>query len=145
MILKLSLQLNNKLTDKDKKDWDNFTSSKDTLPNKDEISNKTKSKKTESFIDLHGFSLEDANKTIEKFINDCHKNGVVKITVVTGKGIRSKVESNPYLSKDLSILKNSVPEFIKLNSSLMKKIKKIAEANIEDGGSGAFYIYLKKN
>ncbi len=145
MILKLSLQLNNKLTDKDKKDWDNFTSSKDTLPNKDEISNKTKSKKTESFIDLHGFSLEDANKTIEKFINDCHKNGVVKITVVTGKGIRSKVESNPYLSKDLSILKNSVPEFIKLNSILMKKIKKIAEANIEDGGSGAFYIYLKKN
>tara|TARA_Y100000741_G_scaffold196531_1_gene149404 strand:- start:15 stop:452 length:438 start_codon:yes stop_codon:yes gene_type:complete len=145
LILKLSLQLNNKLTDKDKKDWDNFTSSKDTLPNKDEISNKTKSKKTESFIDLHGFSLEDANKTIEKFINDCHKNGVVKITVVTGKGIRSKVESNPYLSKDLSILKNSVPEFIKLNSILMKKIKKIAEANIEDGGSGAFYIYLKKN
>ena len=145
MILKLSLQLNNKLTDKDKKDWDNFTSSKDTLPNKDEISNKTKSKKTESFIDLHGFSLEDANKTIEKFINDCHKNGVVKITVVTGKGIRSKVESNPYLSKDLSILKNSVPEFIKLNQSLMKKIKNITEANIEDGGSGAFYIYLKKN
>ena len=145
MILKLSLQLNNKLTDKDKKDWDNFTSSKDALPNKDEILNKTKSKKTESFIDLHGFSLEDANKTIEKFINDCHKNGVVKITVVTGKGIRSKVESNPYLSKDLSILKNSVPEFIKLNSILMKKIKKIAEANIEDGGSGAFYIYLKKN
>ena len=145
MILKLSLQLNNKLTDKDKKDWDNFTSSKDTLPNKDEISNKTKSKKTESFIDLHGFSLEDANKTIEKFINDCHKNGVVKITVVTGKGIRSKVESNPYLSKDLSILKNSVPEFIKQNPNLMKKIKKITEANIEDGGSGAFYIYLKKN
>ena len=137
--------MSNKLTDKDKKDWDNFTSSKDTLPNKDEISNKTKSKKTESFIDLHGFSLEDANKTIEKFINDCHKNGVVKITVVTGKGIRSKVESNPYLSKDLSILKNSVPEFIKHNPSLMKKIKKIAEANIEDGGSGAFYIYLKKN
>ena len=145
MILKLSLQLNNKLTDKDKKDWKDFTSSKDALPNKDEISNKIKSKKTISFIDLHGFTLEDANKTIEKFINDCHKNGVVKITVVTGKGIRSKVESNPYLSKDLSILKNSVPEFIKSNSSLMKKIKKITEANIEDGGSGAFYIYLKKN
>ena len=145
MILKLSLQLNNKLTDKDKKDWDNFTSSKDALPNKDEILNKTKSKKTESFIDLHGFSLEDANKTIEKFINDRHKNGEVKITVVTGKGIRSKVENNPYLSKDLSILKNSVPEFIKLNPNLMKKIKKITEANIEDGGSGAFYIYLKKN
>ena len=137
--------MNNKLTDKDKKDWDNFTSSKDALPNKDEILNKTKSKKTESFIDLHGFSLEDANKTIEKFINDRHKNGEVKITVVTGKGIRSKVENNPYLSKDLSILKNSVPEFIKLNPNLMKKIKKITEANIEDGGSGAFYIYLKKN
>jgi len=137
--------LNNKLTDKDKKDWNNFTSSKDTLPNKDEAPNRVKSKKTISFIDLHGFSLDDANKTIEKFINNSHKNGIAKITVVTGKGIRSKVEGNPYLSKDLSILKNSVPEFIKLNSNLMKKIKKITEANIEDGGSGAFYIYLKKN
>ena len=137
--------MNNKLTDKDKKDWNNFTSSKDTLPNKDEAPNRVKSKKTISFIDLHGFSLDDANKTIEKFINNSHKNGIAKITVVTGKGIRSKVESNPYLSKDLSILKNSVPEFIKLNSNLMKKIKKITEANIEDGGSGAFYIYLKKN
>ena len=145
MILKLSLQLNNKLTDKDKKDWHNFTSSKDALPNKDEVSNRIKSKKTISFIDLHGFSLDDANKTIEKFINNSHKNGVAKITVVTGKGTRSKVEGNPYLSKDLSILKNSVPEYIKLNSNLMKKIKKISEANIEDGGSGAFYIYLKKN
>ena len=145
MILKLNLQLNNKLTDKDKKDWNNFTSSKDTLPNKDEAPNRVKSKKTISFIDLHGFSLENANKTIEKFINNSHKNGAVKITVVTGKGIRSKVEENPYLSKDLSILKNSVPEFIKLNPSLMKKIKKITEADIEDGGSGAFYIYLKKN
>ncbi len=145
MILKLNLQLNNKLTDKDKKDWNNFTSSKDTLPNKDEAPNRVKSKKTISFIDLHGFSLDDANKTIEKFINNSHKNGIAKITVVTGKGIRSKVEGNPYLSKDLSILKNSVPEFIKLNSNLMKKIKKITEANIEDGGSGAFYIYLKKN
>ncbi len=137
--------MNNKLTDKDKKDWNNFTSSKDTLPNKDEAPNRVKSKKTISFIDLHGFSLDDANKTIEKFINNSHKNGIAKITVVTGKGIRSKVEGNPYLSKDLSILKNSVPEFIKLNSNLMKKIKKITEANIEDGGSGAFYIYLKKN
>ena len=137
--------MKNKLTDKDKKDWHSFTSSKDALPNKDEISHKIKSKKTKSFIDLHGFSLEDANKTIEKFINNSHNNGVVKITVVTGKGIRSKVEGDPYLSKDLSILKNSVPEFIKSNSSLMKKIKKITEANIEDGGSGAFYIYLKNN
>jgi len=145
LILKLNLQLNNKLTDKDKKDWHNFTSSKDALPNKDEVSNRIKSKKTISFIDLHGFSLDDANKTIEKFINNSHKNGVAKITVVTGKGTRSKVEGNPYLSKDLSILKNSVPEYIKLNSNLMKKIKKISEANIEDGGSGAFYIYLKKN
>ena len=130
MILKLNLQLNNKLTDKDKKDWNNFTSSKDTLPNKDEAPNRVKSKKTISFIDLHGFSLDDANKTIEKFINNSHKNGIAKITVVTGKGIRSKVEGNPYLSKDLSILKNSVPEFIKLNSNLMKKIKKISETNI---------------
>ena len=143
MILKLNLQLNNKLTDKDKKDWTNFTSSKNPLLDKDEASNKINTKKTRSFIDLHGFSLENANKNIEKFINDSYKDGIKKITVITGKGIRSKVEDNPYLSKDLSILKSSVPEFIRSNSSLIKKIKKIKEANLEDGGSGAFYIYLK--
>ena len=68
---------------------------------------------------------------------------IKKITVVTGKGKRSKVEDNPYLSRELSILKNSVPEFIRSNQNLMKKIKGISEANIDDGSSGAFYIYLK--
>tara|TARA_B100000700_G_scaffold293604_1_gene354738 strand:- start:612 stop:1025 length:414 start_codon:yes stop_codon:yes gene_type:complete len=136
--------LKNKLSDKDKKDWKNFTLNKNPILDKDEALGRESSKKIKGFIDLHGFSLEDANKTIEKFINDSYENGIKKIIVVTGKGIRSKVEENPYLSKDLSILKNSVPEFIRSNSSLRKKIKKITEASIEDGGAGAFYIYFKK-
>ncbi len=136
--------MKNKLSDKDKKDWKNFTLNKNPILDKDEALGRESSKKIKGFIDLHGFSLEDANKTIEKFINDSYENGIKKIIVVTGKGIRSKVEENPYLSKDLSILKNSVPEFIRSNSSLRKKIKKITEASIEDGGAGAFYIYFKK-
>ena len=95
-------------------------------------------------IDLHGFSLENANKTIDEFINRCFKNNVSKITVITGKGLRSNNINNPYVSKNLSILKNSVPEFIKSNSDLIKKIKSIKEAKTEDGGSGAFDIFLKK-
>jgi len=136
--------LNSKLTDKDKKDWKNFTSNRDKIPNKDfKINKKNIKENTERIIDLHGFSLESANKIVEGFINNSYQEGIKKVIVVTGKGTRSKTANNPYLSRDLSILKHSVPEFIKSNSSLMNKIKQISEANIEDGGSGAFYIYFK--
>ena len=136
--------MNSKLTDKDKKDWTNFTSSRDKVPNKDfKLNKKNIEENTKRIIDLHGFSLENANKIIEEFINNSYQEGIKKIIVVTGKGTRSKTANNPYLSRDLSILKHSVPEFIKSNSSLMNKIKQISEANIEDGGSGAFYIYFK--
>ena len=136
--------MNSKLTDKDKKDWRKFTSSRDEVPNKDfKLNKKNIKENTKRIIDLHGFSLENANKIIEEFINNSYQEGIKKIIVVTGKGTRSKTANNPYLSRDLSILKHSVPEFIKSNSSLMNKIKQISEANIEDGGSGAFYIYFK--
>ena len=136
--------MNSKLTDKDKKDLRKFTSSRDKVPNKDfKLNKKNIEKNSKRVIDLHGFSLENANKIIEEFINNSYQEGIKKVIVVTGKGTRSKTANNPYLSRDLSILKHSVPEFIKSNSSLMNKIKQISEANIEDGGSGAFYIYFK--
>jgi len=135
--------LKKKITDKDKKDWENFILNKQKIFDKDSSLKNTINNKKSNFIDLHGFSLENANKTIEKFINNSYEEGVKKIIVVTGKGKRSKVEDNPYLSRELSILKNSVPEFIRSNQNLMKKIKGISEANIDDGSSGAFYIYLK--
>jgi len=136
--------LNSKISDKDKKDWKNFISSKDKIPNKDLKITKDKiKKKIIKKIDLHGFSLENANKIIEEFIAQSFEVGVNKIIVITGKGLRSKNDENPYISKNLSILKYSVPEFIKSNINLMKIIKNINEADIEDGGKGAFYIYLK--
>ena len=137
--------MNNKLSDKDKKDWQNFTSSEEKVHNKDLSLSQIKiGKDLVKTIDLHGFSLENANRTIDEFINRCFKTNVSKITVITGKGLRSNNINNPYVSKNLSILKNSVPEFIKSNSDLMKKIKNIKEAKVEDGGSGAFDIFLKK-
>ena len=136
--------MNSKISDKDKKDWKNFISSKDEIPNKDSKITKDKiKKKIIKKIDLHGFSLENANKVIEEFITQSFEEGVNKIIVITGKGLRSKNDENPYISKNLSILKYSVPEFIKSNINLMKIIKNINEADIEDGGKGAFYIYLK--
>ena len=137
--------MNNKLSDKDKRDWQNFISSEEKVHNKDlSLSQMKTNKDLVKTIDLHGFSLENANKTIDEFINRCFKTNVSKITVITGKGLRSNNINNPYVSKNLSILKNSVPEFIKSNSDLMKKIKSIKEAKAEDGGSGAFDIFLKK-
>ena len=135
--------MNKKLSDKDKKDWKNFLSNKEKIIDKDlNLENKLKKNLTRT-IDLHGFSLDEANLEVEKFITESYKKNVNKIIVITGKGLRSKNINNPYLSKDLSILKNSVPEFIKLNKNLMKIIIEIKEASLEDGGSGAFYIYLK--
>ena len=135
--------MNYKISDKDKKDWEEFLSSEEKLPNKD-LNFKIRKILKIKHIDLHGFTLEQANLTITKFIDVCYKDNVSKIVVVTGKGLHSKVEKDPYVSKDLSILKYSVPEYIKNNEELMKKIIEIKDANIEDGGSGAFYIFLKK-
>ena len=137
--------MNKKLSDKDKKDWQSFISNKEKILNKDLSVKIEKQIDSTKRIDLHGFSLENANLIIDEFINKCFKENVTRIIVITGKGLRSNNVSNPYVSKDLSILKNSVPEFIKSNTDLMKKIKNIKEAIIEDGGSGAFNIFLKKS
>tara|TARA_B100001121_G_C18468347_1_gene516680 strand:- start:187 stop:609 length:423 start_codon:yes stop_codon:yes gene_type:complete len=136
--------LTDNISDKDKKDWNNFINSKEKLANKDSKIQKKKILETRS-IDLHGYTLDEANKTIEDFINKAFLENVNKIVVVTGKGIHSDNEKDPYVSKELSILKYSVPEFISNNSSLMNMINEIRDAKIEDGGGGAFYIFLKKN
>ncbi len=131
------------ISDKDKKDWEEFLSNNESLPNKDINSSVKKISKAIS-IDLHGYSLDEANVAVEKFIIENHEKGYSKLIIVTGKGLHSQNEKDPYVSKTLGILKYSVPEFIKKNSHLMKKITNISEAEIEDGGGGAFYVYLKK-
>ena len=136
--------MTNKISDKDKKDWENFLLKREKLPNKDIKIDKRLSFKTRT-IDLHGYTLEQANKTVENFILNSYQENINKLIVVTGKGIHSQNEKNPYVSKDLSILKYSVPEFILSNKNLMKIIYEMKDAKIEDGGKGAFYIFLKKN
>ena len=136
--------MSNDISEKDKKDWETFIYSDEKLPNKDFKSSKQKPFKVKS-IDLHGCTLEEANKTIENFIYQSFGEKINKLIVVTGKGLHSQNEKDPYVSKDLSILKYSVPEFIENNKNLMSIINEIKDASIKDGGSGAFYIFLKKN
>ena len=135
--------MSNDISDRDKKDWHDFVSSKEKLYDKDQ------KKQKETFvdirsIDLHGYTLEEANQATEEFINKSYLENVKKLIIITGKGLHSQNEKNPYVSKDLSILKYSVPEFIKGNLNLMNKIIEIKDADIKDGGSGSFYVYLKK-
>ena len=132
------------ITEKDKQDWENFLSKNEKLPNKDIKLDKKIPLKIRS-IDLHGYTLEQANKFIESFIIKSYEENINKLIVVTGKGLHSQNEKDPYVSKELSILKYSVPEFISKNRNLMNIIQEITDANIEDGGEGAFYIFLKKN
>ncbi len=135
--------MTNRISDKDKKDWEDFLSSNEKLKDKD---NKLKMKKQYKIrsIDLHGYSLKEANETIQDFIYKSYEENVNKLIVVTGKGLHSDNKKNPYVSKDLSILKYSVPEFIEHNIELKKIILDITNAKIEDGGDGAFYIHLKR-
>ena len=135
--------MNNNISNKDKKDWQKFINSNKKLPNKDLNYKKEINKKIRS-IDLHGYSLDEANKTIEIFITKAFSENINKLIVVTGKGLHSQNEKDPYVSKNLSILKYSIPEFISNNANLMSMINEMSDAKIEDGGGGAFYIFLKK-
>ena len=111
-----------KISDKDKQDWQNFLNSSEKLENKDNINNKTPKKYSEKTIDLHGYTLDQANKKMTSYIEECYEKGINKINVITGKGLRSKNLNDPYQSNNLSILKFSVPNFIKSNNHLMSKI-----------------------
>ncbi len=135
--------MSEKISNKDKKDWENFLSKKEPLQDK-ELINLKKNIIKSKYYDFHGFSLDEANKSINKVIKDSYKTGVKKLIIITGKGIHSDNEKNPYTSKDLGILKYSLPDYIKSNPELMELIAEIKDAEIEDGGSGAFYIFLKK-
>ena len=134
--------MTNKISDKDRKDWQKFLDSSAKLYNKDvdQVNNRIISERS---IDLHGYTLEEANKKISEFIENCYVNKVKKINVITGKGMRSKNLNDPYQSSDLSILKHSVPEFVKNNSELMKKIIKIDFESVESPSKGNFGIFLK--
>ena len=133
-----------KLSNKDKKDWKEFTDSDEKLEIKDLDYNKFEKNFKKKSIDLHGYTLENANKVINDFINKCYLEGVDNIRVITGKGSRSKNKEDPYLSADLSILKYSVPNYIKNNSELMNKIKEIDFDSVNDTSQGNFDILLRK-
>ena len=133
--------MTNKLSDKDKKDWKNFVESSEKLDNKD-IDNLDQLNVSEKIIDLHGYSLDEANKKIENFIESCYSKKVKKINVITGKGMRSKNLEDPYQSIDMSILKYSVPEYIKNNNELMKKIIRIDFDSVNSPSKGSFDIFL---
>ena len=135
--------MNSKISEKDKKTWNEFLSNNQKLPDKDNSQTEVHVKKTRS-LDLHGETLDEANRIIENFIKKSYQDNIHKLIIVTGKGLHSKNEKDPYVSKDLGILKYSIPDFLKSNSELMKMISSISDASIKDGGTGAFYIFLKK-
>ena len=134
-----------KITEKDKKDWFDFLNNNEKLINKDNQKDQNQNQIIDKVIDLHGYSLENANKTIDEFIKICFSQKVSKINVITGKGSRSKNKNNPYQSENFGILKHSVPEYIKTNPNLMKMIKEINFEDINDPAKGSFDILLKKN
>ena len=134
--------MNKKLSDKDLKDWNKFIKNKDKINPKDELNEPSTSKNKSTFvIDLHGYSLDQANQFVEKTINECFEKQFSRVNIITGKGMRSKSTEDPYKSSELSILKHSIPEFINSNNELMKKIKNID--NTDEKNLGSFNVYLK--
>ena len=135
--------MSNRTSNKDKKDWEKFLSSKEKLVSKDP-EDKIKNYNKIRSIDLHGYSLDEANRKIKNLILKSFENGIEKLRIITGKGIHSKNEKDPFVSKKLGILKYSVPDFLSKDLELKSIIKNLSSAKIEDGGESAFYIYLKK-
>mgnify|MGYP001438877744 FL=1 len=133
--------MNKKISKKDLKDWKNFIEGNEKIYNKDIAKNSIKIKKLAT-LDLHGFSLDKANIKVENFIKEFFDKKVQKLNIITGKGLRSKIEQNPYQSRDLAILKYSVPEFIKSNSELMKLVKKMDD-QMDNKNMGYFSVYLR--
>ena len=132
-----------KISEKDKKDWLNFINKKEKLTDKEISEKKKKLFNKEKTIDLHGYTLEEANNKIFEYIENCYLNNVDKINIITGKGLRSKNLDDPYQSNDLSILKYSVPNFIKNNTELMDKILKIDFDSVNSPSKGNFDIILR--
>ena len=133
-----------KISDKDKQDWQKFLNSSEKLENKDSLNVNFSKRYTEKSIDLHGYTLDEANQKMTSYIEECYEKGINKINVITGKGLRSKNLNDPYQSKDFSILKHSVPNFIKGNNQLMSKIIRIDFEAVENQSVGSFDIFLKK-
>ena len=132
------------VSSKDKKDWVDFTKKMDGIFVKEDDSlQENREKNKIRRLDLHGYSLEDANRVVKKFITESFDKNYRKLLIVTGKGLRSKSYDNPYISKDLNILRNSIPEYIKNDENLNSIINKIAQTERKDGGEGAINIYLK--
>jgi len=134
------------VTPKDKKDWDIFTKQMGNIsPKESDLLKENIEINKVKKLDLHGFSLAEANKTVKKFIIESFNSNCKKILIITGKGLRSKAHDNPYLSEKLNVLKYSVPEYIKNDENLNNKISRISKADLKDGGEGAIYIFLKNN
>ena len=130
---------------KDKKDWITFTKHLVNVYDKDAVFLKQNATVNKiGRLDLHGLSLNQANKVAKKFIIESFVKGYKKLLIITGKGLRSKVHNNPYLSEQMNVLKHSVPEYIKNDEDLFEKISRISTADLKDGGDGAFYVFLKR-
>jgi DNA-nicking Smr family endonuclease len=131
------------LSDEDKKVWENYTKSPSDVYDKEKESIIDSSKKNRFKFDLHGFTLIDANKKVREIILSCVKQRFKEVLLITGKGLHSMTDVDTYVSKDLSKLKFSVPEFINSNEELNKHVLSVSEANIKDGGAGAILVKLK--
>ncbi len=131
------------ISQKDINTWENYIKNPNDITDKEKALNDNKSRYTRFKFDLHGFTLLEANKKVKEIILSCVKNNYKEILLITGKGIHSNTEKNIYVSKDLSKLKYSVPDYINSNLDLSKYIVSVSNADKVDGGEGAIIIKLK--
>ena len=123
--------------------WENYTKDPKDIYDKEKSNLANSSRKERLKFDFHGFTLNEANIKVKELILSCVKKKYKEILLITGKGLHSTSDSDTYVSKNLSKLKFSVPEFIKTNKELNKYVVSISEAEKKDGGEGALLIKLR--
>ncbi len=125
------------------KAWEEYIKNPSDIYDKDKNFSKENNMKGRFKYDLHGYTLDDANRKVREIILSCKENNYKEILLITGKGLHSKNEKDIYVSKNLGTLRYSVPEFIKSEKDLSNLIISINEADTKDGGAGALLIKLK--
>ena len=95
----------------------------------------------ESRIDLHGMTLAEAHPELIRFILNAQSHGLRLVLVITGKGKR-RDDSGP-IPQRMGALRHQVPQWLRL-SPLGPAVLQVTEAHLKHGGSGAYYVYLRR-
>ncbi len=97
----------------------------------------------EARIDLHGMTLAEAQPALAGFVRSARARGLRLVLVITGKGRTRPADDLGPIPRRPGALKVEVPRWLRAGP-LAPVVLEVREAHHRHGGSGAYYVYLRK-